>query len=346
LTLNILNHRQIGHGTGSQNEMDRRLIGMTVDLVIRGTGSIRSPSEHLALLGAEGAGVILYGQEAPEAGVFGAVNTPEGLRRAVETADTDRLLVYGEELVLTLAQHLSLDTVWVTLGRSANAVREVWRLRGNHPWLGTLRLVLLLEDQEMAAQVDRSTLLATGRVAQVITMPVRPSERVLAEVAVASFGEPVAPAPDNLTHELYEPEAAVETAPVEEMVPDPIAVPVESSQSGGTDAMADERRAPGKTPVIEHERETEQALLSRYTLVRKRRNLQHRLPQVEEVIQSQLREIFLIRFTTSAEAATAFEELSRKLSHTAAEFRELMREKERVEHELDKLSWLKGELEM
>lgn len=319
--------------------MDGRLIGVKLDLVIRGTGSIRSPSEHIRLLSQYGPDteLILYGTEAPADPEFETAVDPESLGRAVEAAAGEQLVVYGDEHVLTLAQHMSVETVWIVLGRGANTVREVWRLRGNHPWLGGRRFCLLLEDEEMSTQVDRSTLLATGRVAQVLTMPAVTEHPVMAEVAAASFADPVETLPYPVAAEL-EPQP-VAGDPVER-------AEAETSQAGGTQIMAEERKAPGKGAVIEHERETEQALLSRYTLVRERRNLQKRLPQVEEALNTLLREIFTTRFAANAEAAAAMEDLARKLAHTAAEFRELVVEKERVEHELEKLSWLKSELEM
>ncbi|HYG57917.1 MAG TPA: hypothetical protein VD902_07605 [Symbiobacteriaceae bacterium] len=329
---------------------------VALNVVVRGPGSIRSPSEHVAAIMAETepARVILYGVETPE---YETVLDGNALSRLMEREGDGPVLVYGSEQVLIVAPQLAVQTVWITLGAGANAVRELWRMRGAHSWLAKLRLSLLLEDGAIESQLRRSALAAVGRVTHVVTLPPRGTaaeiEQIFAESAVAAM-----PAPgegrahvdevESVQDEVEPAEGEAEpvqnaAAPVQdeaEPVQDEVAPLADEVTKGVRETMAEETMV----PTISRDQETEKALLSRYTLVLERRSLVARMTQLEDLLNSLLKETFVMRFAVNAETAAAFEDLTRKLAETAAEFKRVTRQWEQVEQQLEQLSWLRTEL--
>jgi hypothetical protein len=340
---------------------------MTVDLILRGTGSRRSPGEHLAVLQGEVETdrVILYGPDAASAAgtEFESARDAGALRRLLDGQESEPVLVFGGEQVLSVVQQWPVGTVWIALGKGANPVREVWRLRGAHAWLGAKRLGLILEESD-GTGLDRSTSLAMGRVAKVIPLPPTPESAVMQEAAAARLGAPddaewlgeatettpeaawdetegvAAEVPGEVSAD--QPEALPEGVPEEMAAETPSRETVEIE--GGDQAMGEDRMAHGTMLMGDHN--AEQALLTRYSLVKERRNLLTKMEAVEETLHALLKELFATRFMLDAENAASFEDLTRKLADTAADYRELARELERVESDLEQLSWLKGELEM
>lgn len=317
---------------------------MAVTLVVRGPGSIRSPSEHVDAITAEigRCRVILYGLVPAPESKWESVRDKYALSRLLEPAPEESVLIYGGETLLPVIQQFETETVWLALGPGVNAIRELWRLRGTHGWIAKRRLALLLEDGRMESQLRRSALSAVGRLTSVVVMPPASEDHeevteTMADVAAGGQPEPEEPAPE-LTESmegLSEPSTEATVVAIEEAE---LVQPAETG--GGTELLANQTGAPASG----RDQETEKALLARYALVLEKRNLQMRLEQVEELLGALLKETFGLRFQVNAETAAAFEDLTRKLADSAAEFKRLTRQREQVEQQLTQLSWLKTEL--
>jgi hypothetical protein len=402
---------------------------MTVDLVVRGSGSKRSAAEYVTALGDESghSQVIVYGPDrAAAGGGFKAARDAGALRKLVTGPEETQVLICGGEQMLPVVHQYPIGTVWIALGKGANPVREVWRLRGAHAWLGTKRLGLILEESD-GSELDRSTSLAMGRVAKVVALPAEPVAvgavaHPLEQAAVSSMGPvddpalleedaddfgageevtglspaetavllaaqepeilddpsetdaleaPASEAEESEPAEADSPEATeaevvnpqiTDAVVVNPQITDLTAKPADAAQAaeafqpvdipsqatvqveGGEQTMSEDRMAHGT--MLMGEKNPEQALLNRYSLVKERRNLIGRMEQVGEAVQALLKEVFAARFMVNAENAASFEDLTRKLADTAAEYHELSRDFERVEQDLAELSWLKDELEI
>lgn len=315
---------------------------MSLDLVIRGAGSNRSPGDHLATLAGEysGAPVILYGEPAAtqsSATSNATAADPEALAEAIKACGDARVLVYGDEPLLNLAQALQPGVIWITLGSDANGVREIWRIRQQHAWLSSKMLALLIEQLPDSPQPDLERLLRLSRATRALPVVCasadEPPVTVVAEAApvAASLIEPQTPA---------EPQAAAESEP--SAVPTPAAEPITETE-GAIAAM----ETTSVKPVVEKTAgNAQEALIQRYALVKERRSTTQLVAKVEETMQNLLKEIFVSRFAAGPEAAAAFEGLTRKLTDASAEFTQLSRTMANLEQQLAKLAWVKEELEI
>lgn len=341
---------------------------MTLDLIVRGIGSSRSPAEHLAAVLPEysNSRFILYGQSAAGvARVTQVAADPQALAQAVKDAGEEPTVIYGDESLLSLAQHLQPEITWITLGSDANGVREIWRVRQQHAWLTGRKLGLVIEQMDGSPAPDTDRLMRLSRAAKAVLVPtlqmplaqlaaaVEPAVEaaVEAEPVVAEIGpeETVKPEPAVTA---VEPEVEAESEPVTQpariLAAAPVDMPVETAKSEGADAAMFEANEMDRSPETAAPTNTqaEQALMQRYTLVKERRNTAARITQVEAAIQGYLKEIFVSRFVAGPDAAAAFEGQARKLADAAAEFTQLSRSMATIEQQLAKLAWLKEELEI
>ncbi|HWI53950.1 MAG TPA: hypothetical protein VNT01_17570 [Symbiobacteriaceae bacterium] len=294
---------------------------MKLDVVIRVNGSVRKPAEHIAALLPEVGGddVTVLVTEPFAAAGYDQVTDTELQEQRLDAGPDEAVLVYGDEHLLGVIRELPVDTIWMTLGAGANPLRNVWRLRGAHAWLGVAKIALLLEDEAGRSSLGNSPLLNTGRISRILTVPSY-AEAEAAQQAVAA--------------------SVLQVVPVVE-------VPEEAEDvRGAIVQMGEEKLFAGPTAVLEANRETEQALLNRYNLVKERRQVAVRTAEVEAVLSSLLKEVFASRFAVGPESAGAFAELTGKLARSAAEYQELVENRVRVEEQLQALAWLKAELDM
>ncbi len=362
---------------------------MTLDLIIRGAGSSRNPGEHLATLSGEysSATTIMYGEHGPTgAAVYTAVAAePEALAEAIKAAGDSQVLVYGDEVLLSLAQHMQPGLIWITLGSDANGVREIWRIRQQHSWLSSKKLALLIEqlpdspapDTERLMRLSRATravLVASDGAVAGSTPPVfveaqAETTDVEAEVAVAAMAvDEVAEAVAAVEADQMGAEAIADLQPEPQPEPEEVPPAVEAVAEAPAEAPAETESSPEPTPepaIIETKgadaavettalnyvaektpSNAQEALIQRYALVKERRANAARIAQVEEAMQNLLKEIFVSRFAAGPEAAAAFEALSRKLTDASAEFTQLSRTAATLEEQLAKLAWVKEELEI
>lgn len=284
---------------------------MRLDVVIRAGGSSRSPGDHVSALLKEleaGATVLMTPPFAGEG--YDVLTDPESLNLEAP------MLLYGNEQLLGQVRSLPVDTVWMVVGGGSNPLRNIWKLRGAHPWIGSVNLALLLEDAESTGTVESSPLATNGRVAKVVVMQ-KPAEAPPADAPLEAVAA-----------------AAMELADVEP--PDVVEeTPEIASVEGAEEEMS-----------LELVQDTQKALLSRYALVRERRSILARTAEVDEQISELLREVFAVRFNVAPEQAGAFAELTGKLAGASAEYRDLVTQRAQVEQQLEALAWLKAELEM
>jgi len=314
---------------------------LTLDLIVRGAGSSRSPAEHLTAMLPEYGNTqfILYGQSA--AGVSGVTQvsaSPEALAQAVKAAGEGSAVIYGDEELLSLAQHLQPGIIWITLGSDANGVREIWRVRQQHPWLTGKKLGLMIEQMEGAPAPDTDRLMRLSRAAKAVLVS------ALQGPAAAAV-EPEAVEPEAVEPEVVEPEVV---EPAADVVAAPVEMPVQTVKLEGADAAMFETNEMDRSPetAAPVNAQAEQALMQRYALVKERRTTATRIGQVEGAIQGYLKELFVSRFVAGPDAAAAFEGQARKLADAAAEFTQLNRSMANIEQGLAKLAWLKEELEI
>ncbi|HWI64908.1 MAG TPA: hypothetical protein VNT75_24020, partial [Symbiobacteriaceae bacterium] len=201
---------------------------MKLDVLIRVAGSVRSPVEQIeALLQEIGPDVTVLVTEPFAAGEYTQLSEADSLEEILEGPRAERVLIYGDEHLLPHVKKLELETVWMAVGPGANPLRNVWRLRGAHPWLGSARLALLLEDETAGKGLANSPTLTTGRISRIVTMPsatlatAEPEAAVLELVAASAMPPEVeeAPAPEaEPAPEAHDGEEEVllgETQPVE-----------------------------------------------------------------------------------------------------------------------------------
>jgi hypothetical protein len=286
---------------------------LSLDVVIRGVGTIRSPSEHVAAVESDASRILITTAESPD---------PETLIQELDANPEEPLLVYGDESLLPLLGTRPVATLWLVVGPGENPLRGVWRLRGGFPWIADVNLALILEEQAAGEAVAASQLLKTGRIARVVTLP--PAVEPLAEVAAAQMEEAVpVPVADE----------SVAEAPL--------------AEEGVSAEMSVYPYVPAAAAMMETtERNTEQALISRYALVKERRSLVPKMAQTEEILTNLLKEVFVTRYTTGPEAAGVFVDLTGKLAQTAHEYKEMAEALAKVEKQLEELAWLKNELDM
>lgn len=348
---------------------------MFLDLIIRGTGCSGSPAEHVAAVASRqsDAHVILFGPDLPAGGEYPAeyqiIPDSYALAQAIAGPESRPVLVYGGEELLGVARHLlQIAKIWVVLRAGTHEVREVWRLRQQHPWMTSKKLGLLFEKAAGDLEPDTKHLMRLTRASEALVVPVSasPDEAVAAAVQ----------APDDAAALILESEEAAAAgeataesevvAPAEGAEPEYIAT---EEPADHTEAVPETETSPSPDNAVEEEgamvametianptertsevnatpNQPEQALMQRYNLVKERRSTAARLAQVQENMENLLKELFVTRFAAGPEAAAAFEQTSRKLTDTSAEFTQLTRAMAQIEQGLAKLAWLKDELEI
>lgn len=232
---------------------------MTLDLVIRGTGSTRSPEEHLAALAPEypSSLVLLYGQTADVQAAVHVPAEPTALNEALGNATGESALVYGDESLLAMGNALSPSLIWVALGSDANGVREVWRLRQQHGWLTGKKLGLLVEHVEGTPEPDLERMMRLSRAAQaVVVAPLAASESAAPAMTVL-------PAQDSAVVGGAEEEPAAEPEPVPVAAAEEVAAtasePVEEAPAPVTEPVAEPEPEPAQEPEPEPAAEPEAA---------------------------------------------------------------------------------------
>lgn len=335
---------------------------MALDLMIRGTGSNRAPNEHVGALPAEYEAwkVFLYGTPLVET-TYPATTDLSELAGWIEGAGETSMLLYGDDALFRVVEPEAVGTIWVTMGADRDGVREVWRLRQQYAWLAKKKLALLVEPSEDGEKPDADRLMRLTRAVQVLTSPASPAPTgpVWASAApetpeeVAPQEEAWTPAEDGglSAAELASLTAgapAVELAPATEpLVVEEVAAPVSASHEESSNLYS--QTAPEIERGADYTMTTpqaEQAILQRYALVRERRTTSARIQEVEAVINSCLKEIFVARFSAGIDAAAEFEARAKKLAEASAEYSQLSQATARIEEELAKLAWLKDELEI
>jgi hypothetical protein len=347
---------------------------MALDLMIRGTGSNRAPNDHVGALPAEYEGwkVFLYGTPLVET-AYPATTDLSELAGWIEGAGENNLLLYGDDAVFRLVDPEAIGTIWVTMGADRDGVRDVWRLRQQYAWLAKQKLALLVEPSEGGDKPDVDRLMRLTRAVQVLTFPASPAPT--GPVWASAAPEPAAadevpmaapedqawtPAP-ALPEEggLSEAELASLTAgaPAVELAPatESLAPEVAAEIDAPVPAPHEDSSNLYSSPATQFERgadhtmtnpQAEQAILQRYALVRERRTASARVQEVEAVINSCLKEIFVARFSAGVDAAAEFEARTKKLAEASTEYAQLAQAMARIEEELAKLAWLKDELEI
>lgn len=246
------------------------LIALTLDIIVRGTGSSRSASDHIAAVLSEyqGAAVILYG------GIGGEVTLPVPVRSASDPGALESVLkgmeagaalVYGDESLLALAQEMEPDLIWITLGPDANGVREIWRVRQQHSWLSQRKLGLLIEQTPDGVAPDTERLMRLSRATRAVLVPMSAAneaapaletEAASAPVAEDAAAVPAAPVGiETPSDEMAAAPATSEAAPVEseaapvesEAVPEVTAAPPRKSAQAERAAEPSTAPAPART---------------------------------------------------------------------------------------------------
>jgi hypothetical protein len=148
---------------------------VALDLMIRGTGSNRTPDEHLGALPSDYQGwrVFLYGQPLV-ASAYPATTDLTELAGWLEAAGDANLLLYGDDGLFRVIEPDAVGTIWVTMGVDRDGVREVWRLRQQYAWLAKKRLGLLVEPTEGSDRPDVERLMRLTRAVQVLTFQAGP----------------------------------------------------------------------------------------------------------------------------------------------------------------------------
>lgn len=168
-------------------------IEVALDLMIRGTGSNRTPDEHVGALPAEYQGwkVFLYGKPLAQT-AYPATTDLSELAGWIEAAGEADLVLYGDDALFRIVEPEAVGTIWVTMGADRDGVREVWRLRQQYAWLAKKKLALLVEPTENGDRPDAERLMRLTRAVQVLSFPAGPA---LAGPAWASAPEENLPAP-------------------------------------------------------------------------------------------------------------------------------------------------------
>lgn len=168
---------------------------MALDLMIRGTGSNRTPDEHVGALPAEYQGwkLFLYGKPLAQTAYPATTDLTE-LAGWIEAAGQADLMLYGDDTLFRIVEPDAVGTIWVTMGADRDGVREVWRLRQQYAWLAKKKLALLVEPTEGGDRPDAERLMRLTRAVQVLSFPAGPA---LPGPAWASAPEEIAPVPED-----------------------------------------------------------------------------------------------------------------------------------------------------